>query len=203
MKGRGRFWRSPGGDQNRNKWGWDTSNNTHTKKTKQMKQLEKLNKKRDPHQVPRIQTQIDVFRTKITKQTKTHTQSSTHTICPGLGVIVGGQQVWKWRLFANMKKLIFYLKNIKSEQSGCPKVDTNRVDKKQKSRSPRKTPKWRGPRGHGDHWLTLVWPQGSLGRDKSTRSQRIQALKKEADYLTTPLGRMPGEFSVGLKWFVG
>ena len=103
-----------------------------------------------------------------------------------------------------------------SEQSGCPKVDKNRVEKKRRNnkiQTTDKTPKMRGQGPHADHWLTLVWAQGSLGdahdqrktfniRSKLIISQRLWA-EGPANLIAPriPLGR--SAFSRSVVWRFG
>ena len=65
----------------------------------------------------------------------------------------------------------------KSETCGCPKVGQNQVEKIQKNKKiehPTQIEKKGAIRRLRTPKPTLVWPQGSLGRDNSTRPQHIK-----------------------------
>ncbi len=71
----------------------------------------------------------------------------------------------------NMKKNMLYTANLRHE--GVQKSIHNESNKKQKNlkiKTPEQNTKMEGPGGQAAHWITHVWPKGSLGTNNFKRS---------------------------------
>ena len=77
-----------------------------------------------------------------------------------LGLGLGGQKSSKMMTFStheNHEQSMYIAANLRLEEGQEPtKIESNKKQKKKKTRRGEKPSNLRGPGGHNDHWLTLV-----------------------------------------------